>query len=67
MGISRDSRHKRRLTGGRMPIHKKKRAFEKARPIASTKLGDKRIRAIRVRGGSLKFRALRINFGNFVW
>lgn len=31
MGISRDSRHKRRLTGGRMPIHKKKRAFEKGR------------------------------------
>jgi len=27
MGISRDSRHKRRLTGGRMPVHKKKRAF----------------------------------------
>ena len=25
MGISRDSRHKRRATGGRMPIHKKKR------------------------------------------
>ena len=31
MGISRDSRHKRRLTGGRMPVHKKKRAFEKGR------------------------------------
>ena len=28
MGINRDSRHKRRSTGGRMPIHKKKRAFE---------------------------------------
>jgi len=31
MGISRDSRHKRRATGGRMPVHKKKRAFEKGR------------------------------------
>lgn len=38
MGITRDSRHKRRLTGGRMPIHKKKRAFEKGRPLAMTKL-----------------------------
>jgi len=38
MGISRDSRHKRRATGGTMPIHKKKRAFEKARPAANTKL-----------------------------
>lgn len=28
MGISRDSRHKKRKTGGRMPIHKKKRAYE---------------------------------------
>ena len=38
MGISRDSRHKRRATGGRMPVHKKKRAFEKGRPAALTKL-----------------------------
>lgn len=38
MGISRDSRHKRRATGGRMPIHKKKRAFEKGRPISNTKV-----------------------------
>ena len=38
MGIGRDTRHKRRLTGGRMPIHKKKRAFEKARQPGNTKL-----------------------------
>jgi small subunit ribosomal protein S8e len=71
MGVGRDSRHKRRLTGGRMPIHKKKRAFEKARPIANTKLtqekDDVRIRRIRVRGGNVKFRALRLNEGNFAW
>jgi len=62
MGISRDSRHKRRLTGGRMPVHKKKRAFEKARPVSNTKLvNDKaRIRRVRVRGGNYKFRALRL-------
>lgn len=61
MGINRDSRHKRRLTGGRMPIHKKKRAFEKARPVSNTKLissGDKdiRIRRVRTRGGNTKWR-----------
>ena len=49
MGVSRDSRHKRRATGGRMPIHKKKRAFEKARAGAFTKLietssTDRRVR-----------------------
>jgi small subunit ribosomal protein S8e len=75
MGISRDSRHKRRATGGRMPVHKKKRAFEKGRPQALTKLTTqsatitekRRIRSVRVRGGHLKFRALRLNEGNFSW
>lgn len=67
MGISRDSRHKRRLTGGRMPIHKKKRLYESGRPSSYTKLAEKRIRVVRVRGGNLKFRALRINQGNFNW
>jgi len=54
-----------------MPIHKKKRAFEKARPIANTKLtqekDDVRIRPVRVRGGNYKYRALRLNEGNFAW
>ena len=67
MGISRDSRHKRRLTGGRMPIHKKKRAYESGRPSANTRLGEKRIRKLRVKGGNFKFRALRLNTGNFNW
>lgn len=68
MGISRDSRHKRRLTGGRMPIHKKKRAFECGRQPANTKLStEKRIRRLRVRGGNYKFRALRLDAGNFSW
>ena len=71
MGISRDSRHKRRATGGRMPIHKKKRAFEKGRPLALTKLVDQaakvKVRRIRVRGGNFKFRALRLENGNFYW
>merc|ERR1712178_637494 len=67
MGISRDSRHKRRLTGGRMPIHKKKRKFESGKPAAMTKLMEKRIRLIRTRGGNVKHRALRLNMGNFNW
>ena len=67
MGISRDSRHKRRLTGGRRSIHQKKRAFEKGRPFANTRLGAKTIRKIRVRGGNHKYRALRLNEGNFNW
>jgi small subunit ribosomal protein S8e len=67
MGINRDSRHKRRATGGRMPIHQKKRKFEMGRQPTMTKLGPKRVRPLRTRGGNLKFRALKIDGGNFSW
>lgn len=54
-----------------MPIHKKKRAFEKGRPAANTKLvsdpNDRRVREVRVRGGNRKYRALRLSEGNFAW
>lgn len=67
MGISRDSRHKRRLTGGRRNVHQKKRKFEMGRPAANTRIGTKRIHTVRARGGNLKFRALRLDTGNFAW
>jgi small subunit ribosomal protein S8e len=67
MGINRDSRHKRRSTGGRMPVHQKKRKFEMGRQPSMTKLGAKRVRPVRCRGGNLKYRALRIDAGNFSW
>jgi small subunit ribosomal protein S8e len=67
MGINRDSRHKRRATGGRMPVHQKKRKFEMGRQPAMTKLGQKRVRTVRGRGGNMKYRALRIDAGNFSW
>ena len=50
-----------------MPVHQKKRQFELGRVPANTKLGDKRVRPLRVRGGNMKFRALRLNEGNFNW
>lgn len=37
------------------------------RQPANTKLGQKRIHTVRVRGGNLKFRALRLDSGNFSW
>jgi len=67
MGITRDSRHKHRLTGGRVNVHKKKRKYEMGRPAAMTKLGAKRVRVVRCRGANLKFRALRLDHGNFAW
>eukprot|EP00405_Crypthecodinium_cohnii_P005217 CAMPEP_0194760100 /NCGR_PEP_ID=MMETSP0323_2-20130528/13058_1 /TAXON_ID=2866 ORGANISM="Crypthecodinium cohnii, Strain Seligo" /NCGR_SAMPLE_ID=MMETSP0323_2 /ASSEMBLY_ACC=CAM_ASM_000346 /LENGTH=204 /DNA_ID=CAMNT_0039681191 /DNA_START=103 /DNA_END=717 /DNA_ORIENTATION=+ len=67
MGISRDSRHKHRHTGGRRNIHQKKRKFEMGRPAALCKLGHKRVRSVRGRGGNMKYRALRADTGNFAW
>jgi len=67
MGISRDSVHKRRATGGKQKPWRKHRKFNLGRPPAMTKLGAKRIHSVRVRGGSLKYRAMRLESGNFSW
>ena len=37
------------------------------RPAANTKIGHKRVHTVRGRGGNLKFRAMRLDAGNFVW
>ena len=59
--------HKRRETGGRRSQFRKKRKFELGRPAAMTKIGEKRIHEVRTRGGNRKFRALRLDSGNFSW
>jgi small subunit ribosomal protein S8e len=66
-GISRTSLHKRSATGAQRAHYRKKRKFELGRQPANTKLGTKRIHTVRVRGGNLKFRALRLDSGNFAW
>ncbi|KAK4524506.1 hypothetical protein GAYE_SCF04G2407 [Galdieria yellowstonensis] len=67
MGITRDTLHKRRLTGGKKAIWRKKRKYNLGRQPANTKLGPKAVRPVRVRGGNYKFRALRLDTGNFSW
>ncbi|KAF9610981.1 hypothetical protein IFM89_026261 [Coptis chinensis] len=68
MGISRDSMHKRRATGGKKKSWRKKRKYELGRQPANTKLSsNKTVRRIRVRGGNVKWRALRLDTGNFSW
>ncbi|KAG5417354.1 RPS8A [Candida metapsilosis] len=67
MGISRDSRHKRSATGAKRAQFRKKRKFELGRQSANTKIGPKRIHTVRTRGGNQKFRALRVETGNFSW
>lgn len=68
MGISRDSLHKRRATGGKQKKYRKKRKYEMGRQPAMTKLSSHVcVRRVRVRGGNSKFRALRLDHGNFSW
>jgi len=67
MGITRDSRHKRSASGAQRAKYRKKRKFELGRQPAATKLGAKRIHTVRVRGGNLKHRALRLESGNYAW
>jgi small subunit ribosomal protein S8e len=67
MGITRSSKVKRRATGGRMPIHRKKRKFEMGRQPSMTKLGDQKVVNVRGRGSGYKYRALKLNEGNFMW
>jgi len=67
-GISRDSLHKRRATGGKQNKWRKKRKYELGRVAANTKLSSNVcVRTVRVRGGNSKFRALRLDTGNFSW
>eukprot|EP00892_Ulva_mutabilis_P006433 jgi/Ulvmu1/4161/UM019_0140.1 len=68
MGISRDSVHKRRATGGKQAPWRKKKKFEMGRQPANTKLSTSTdIRTVRCRGGNIKFRALRLDHGNYSW
>ncbi|RKF59591.1 40S ribosomal protein S8-B [Erysiphe neolycopersici] len=67
MGISRDSRHKRSASGAKRSYYRKKRAFEAGRQESNTRIGPKRIHLVRTRGGNRKFRALRLDSGNFSW
>merc|ERR1712126_773269 len=45
----------------------KKRKYEMGRPASMTKIGGYRVHLVRVRGGNIKRRALRLDTGNFSW
>lgn len=65
MGIQRSNRHKRTKSGAKKGISHKKRKHALARPPSNTKIGENRVRPVRVRGGNIKQRALRLNTGTF--
>lgn len=47
--------------------YRHKRKFEIGRQAAMTRLGPKRIHQVRVRGGNIKHRAMRLETGNYAW
>lgn len=65
MGITRSNAHKRKSTGGKKGTHEKKRKHNAGRPAANTKIGPTKVKAVRVRGGNIKRRALRADLGSF--
>ncbi|GAB1218954.1 hypothetical protein ENUP19_0051G0028 [Entamoeba nuttalli] len=67
MGITRDSRHKRRATGGKKNSMQKKKKNTMGRQPANTRLGAIRVHDVRCRYGIIKRRALRLENGNFSW
>ncbi|KAJ3450873.1 40S ribosomal protein S8 [Anaeramoeba flamelloides] len=58
---------KRKLTGGKRKKWRSKRQARIGRPPANTKLGPKLIRPVRTHGGNTKYRALRLDSGNWSW
>lgn len=51
--------HKRKKTGGRRYIWRKKRKYERGGEPTQTILGEKRVRIDKVKGGNIKVRILR--------
>ena len=55
---------RRKSTGGRLHLHRKKRGHEAGRPAAETTIGKTRRKKIRTRGNNSKVRLLRCEFAN---
>ncbi|KAI5184402.1 small subunit ribosomal protein S8e [Nematocida homosporus] len=65
MGLTRNGKHKRLSTGGRRTARQTSRLHSIARQPANTRIGETKIKQLRVRGGNFKMRALRLNSGSF--
>lgn len=65
MGLTRSGKHKRLNTGGKRTAKMTKRLHSIARQASNTRIGDTKVKQLRVRGGRYKMRALRLNSGNF--
>lgn len=67
MGITTCGRNKRSKSGAMYVKTEKKRKNTMGRQPSNTKIGEARHREVRVRGGNIKNRALRLNNGSFTF
>ncbi|CAD25117.1 ECU02_0880 [Encephalitozoon cuniculi GB-M1] len=65
MGINHRGDHKRRKTGAKAVISRKKRNNRAGSQPSSTKIGERKVTPVRVRGGNRKYKALRLDMGHF--
>lgn len=65
MGINNSGNYKKTKTGATLGRYCKKRKNRMGRQASNTRVGEERIRDVRVRGGNIKKRALRLNKGTF--
>lgn len=66
MGIVHWDLHKKKKTGGRRRIWRKKRKYELGRFPAETLLGERKLKVVRAKGGNIKLRLLKDKFVNLV-
>ena len=60
------SLHKRKKSGGRRRPFRDKRAYERGSPPSETRLGDRRLKIKRARGGNVKLALLACKEANIV-
>ncbi len=66
MGIVHWDLHKKKKTGGRRRIWRKKRKYELGRFPAETVVGERKLKVIRAKGGNVKLRLLKEKYVNLV-
>jgi len=66
MGIVHWDLHKKKKTGGRRRIWRKKRKYELGRFPAETLLGERKLKIVRAKGGNIKLRLLKDKYVNLV-
>jgi small subunit ribosomal protein S8e len=65
LGVNHRGEHKRKKSGGKTHLMRKKRANRAGNQPSLTKIGTTEVRKVRCRGGNIKMRALKAETGFF--